>query len=65
MLSFRDLSPVTAPILEQLKMRPVKQFRLSISIDSDSSISAHINHIRNIAGIDSVGIGADYDGISE
>ncbi|CAF3861350.1 unnamed protein product [Rotaria sp. Silwood1] len=28
-------------------------------------VAAHINHIRNIAGIDSVGIGADYDGISE
>ncbi len=26
--------------------------------------SAHINHIRNIAGIESVGLGADYDGIS-
>jgi len=26
---------------------------------------AHINHIRNIAGIDSVGIGADFDGIEE
>merc|ERR1719189_8801 len=24
----------------------------------------HINHIRNVAGIDSVGIGASYDGIS-
>jgi microsomal dipeptidase-like Zn-dependent dipeptidase len=28
-------------------------------------ISAHINHIRNIAGVESVGIGADYDGIEE
>ena len=25
----------------------------------------HINHIRNVAGIDSVGIGASYDGINE
>jgi hypothetical protein len=25
--------------------------------------SAHINHIRNIAGIDSVGLGGDFDGI--
>jgi microsomal dipeptidase-like Zn-dependent dipeptidase len=25
---------------------------------------AHINHVRNIAGIDSVGLGADYDGIA-
>jgi microsomal dipeptidase-like Zn-dependent dipeptidase len=25
--------------------------------------SAHINHIRDIAGIESVGLGADYDGI--
>jgi microsomal dipeptidase-like Zn-dependent dipeptidase len=27
--------------------------------------SAHINHIRNIAGIESIGIGGDYDGIVE
>ncbi len=27
--------------------------------------SAHINHIRNIAGIESVGLGADFDGIVE
>lgn len=26
---------------------------------------AHINHIRNVAGIDSVGIGGDFDGIEE
>ena len=24
---------------------------------------AHINHIRNVAGIESVGIGSDFDGI--
>ena len=27
--------------------------------------SAHINHVREVAGIDSVGIGASYDGINE
>jgi hypothetical protein len=26
---------------------------------------AHINHIRTVAGIDSVGIGSDFDGIEE
>ena len=29
------------------------------------SIAAHINHVREVAGIDSVGIGASYDGINE
>ncbi|CAF1185547.1 unnamed protein product [Rotaria sordida] len=28
-------------------------------------VAVHINHIRNVAGIDSVGIGADYDGIDD
>ena len=28
-------------------------------------ISDHINHIRNVAGVDFVGIGASYDGINE
>ena len=28
-------------------------------------ISAHINHVRDVAGIDYVGIGASYDGINE
>ena len=26
--------------------------------------AAHINHVREIAGVDSVGIGASYDGIN-
>ena len=29
------------------------------------SFPAHINHVREVAGIDSVGIGASYDGINE
>ncbi|XP_067005181.2 dipeptidase 1 [Anabrus simplex] len=28
-------------------------------------VVAHINHIRTVAGVDHVGIGADYDGVSE
>ncbi|CAF2405730.1 unnamed protein product [Rotaria sp. Silwood2] len=28
-------------------------------------VAEHINYVRNVAGIDSVGIGADYDGIDE
>lgn len=27
-------------------------------------ISAHINHIRDVAGVDNVGLGAGYDGIN-
>ncbi|UJR21361.1 hypothetical protein I4U23_024453 [Adineta vaga] len=30
-----------------------------------AAVATHINYIRNIAGIDSVGIGGDYDGIDE
>ncbi|CAF1332216.1 unnamed protein product [Adineta steineri] len=30
-----------------------------------SGVAAHINHVRNVAGIDSVGLGGDYDGIDE
>ena len=29
------------------------------------SLPAHINHVRDVAGIDHVGIGASYDGINE
>ena len=32
---------------------------------SRSICLAHINHIRSVAGIDSVGIGSDFDGIEE
>lgn len=28
-------------------------------------VVAHINHIRSVAGVDSVGIGAGYDGINQ
>lgn len=28
------------------------------------NILAHINHIREVAGVDNVGIGAGYDGIN-
>ena len=27
-------------------------------------ISAHINHVRDVTGVESVGIGASYDGIN-
>jgi membrane dipeptidase len=27
-------------------------------------VAAHINHIRDVAGVDHVGIGAGYDGIN-
>jgi membrane dipeptidase len=29
-----------------------------------SGLAAHINHIRDVAGIDYVGIGAGYDGVN-
>lgn len=28
------------------------------------NVSAHINHIRKVAGVDHIGIGAGYDGIN-
>ena len=33
--------------------------------EENNFISAHINHVREVAGIDYVGIGASYDGINE
>lgn len=30
-----------------------------------TQISAHINHIKNVAGEDHVGLGAGYDGINQ
>lgn len=30
----------------------------------NSFVTAHINHIREIAGVDNVGLGAGYDGIN-
>lgn len=30
----------------------------------NGNVSAHINHIVDVAGIDHVGIGGDYDGVN-
>ena len=35
-----------------------------LSGDLTFDLTAHINHVREVAGIDSVGIGASYDGIN-
>jgi len=35
------------------------------NVSTMSDVIAHINHVREVAGIDSVGIGASYDGINE
>jgi len=35
------------------------------NVSSITDVIAHINHVREVAGIDSVGIGASYDGINE
>jgi membrane dipeptidase len=40
-------------------------FEKSSCLIIHSRCLAHINHIRKVAGIDHVGIGADYDGVSE
>ena len=40
-------------------------FASSVGNFSLFRFSDHINHIRSVAGIDSVGIGASYDGINE
>lgn len=36
----------------------------AFSINSLGFCLAHINHIREVAGVDSVGLGAGYDGIN-
>jgi microsomal dipeptidase-like Zn-dependent dipeptidase len=39
---------------------PIKtQFKMTFFL------SAHINHIRKIAGVDYIGLGGDYNGITE
>ena len=35
-----------------------------VSRVENNLISAHINHVRDVAGVESVGIGASYDGIN-
>lgn len=34
------------------------------SLTNENFYLAHINHVRDIAGVESVGIGASYDGIN-
>jgi microsomal dipeptidase-like Zn-dependent dipeptidase len=44
----------------------VKKFETFIVVSrvERNLISAHINHVRDVAGVESVGIGASYDGIN-
>ena len=44
-------------------MRKFESF-IVVSRDEKNFISAHINHVRAVAGVESVGIGASYDGIN-
>jgi membrane dipeptidase len=55
----KNLSEPDRQILSE-KLR--KEMRLSRATLAD--VVAHIDHIRQIAGIDAIGIGADFDGVS-
>ena len=57
------LSPAIAVIQEIFPMLQVNIFPFLLINQPFLFVLAHINHIRSIAGIDSVGIGSDFDGI--
>jgi len=37
---------------------------ITLHVHFSSYVTAHINHVRKVAGVDHVGIGAGYDGIN-
>lgn len=39
--------------------------KLAFNLASYFSASDHIDHVKNLVGVDYVGIGADYDGVPE
>lgn len=43
----------------------MQMFERSTLLTRGNFVSAHINHIRKVAGIDHVGIGAGFDGINQ
>jgi membrane dipeptidase len=53
-----DTAAITRAVKEWRSTHPAPQATLS-------QVADHIDHVRNIAGVDHVGIGADFDGISE
>lgn len=50
-----------APSVRSTRRTPFLPFRINSVC---FCFPAHINHIREVAGVDSVGIGAGYDGIN-
>jgi len=53
-----DTAAVTRAVDEWTKAHPAPRARLSDAVD-------HIDHIRKIAGIDHIGLGSDFDGITQ
>ena len=53
-----DAAAVTRAVDEWAKAHPAPRAKLSDAAD-------HIDHIRKVAGIDHIGIGSDFDGISQ
>ena len=47
-----------------LNVKWVQSSIISTNLNQLIFFSAHLNHIKNVAGIDHVGIGASYDGIN-
>ncbi len=53
-----DAAAVTRAVDEWTKAHPAPRAKLSDAVD-------HIDHIRKIAGIDHIGLGSDFDGITQ
>lgn len=41
----------------------IENVKFHDTVNYSCFFSAHINHIRNVAGVECVGIGGDYDGV--
>jgi membrane dipeptidase len=54
----RDTATVRAEIREWIRTHPAPKAYLS-------DVADHIEHVRRVAGVDHVGIGSDFDGITE
>ena len=62
--SITDVIGKKTLILKLLSIVSKFESFIVVSRVENNLISAHINHVRDLAGVESVGIGASYDGIN-
>ena len=62
--SITDVIGKKTLILKLLSIVSKFESFIVVSRVENNLISAHINHVRDVAGVESVGIGASYDGIN-